>query len=872
MLGALSAVGVALLVTATAGAGPFVVPNIYTVAGTGASGNTGDGGQGTFAEIDQPRTVVALAGGGFVWTEPFSNRIRKVGPDGVVSTVAGTGLDGYSGDGGPATGAMLKGAHGVDQLVDGSLVFADTGNSAIRKIAANGVITTIVGDGTPGFDGDGGPAVDAEIDNPREVAAMPDGGFIFPDTNNNRVRRVWPNGTITTVAGTGTQGFGGDDGPAALAELNRPFSVSPTADGGFLVADIGNQRIRKVAADGTITTVAGTGIAGYAGDNGPATDAEIQDPHDVKALPDGSFLIADTSNLRVRRVAADGTITTIAGNGTLGSGGDGSAATAASLFYPKGVDVDANGAILVAEEQGNRIRFVGTPAAPANASLPIVSGIAMQGRGLAATTGGWSGTAPAFTFQWLRCDGSGGTCDDIPGATGKTYLLTADDVGSTMRVRVTAANASGSSSASSDKTDVVSAAVTAPDNTALPTISGTPQSGQTLTATPGTWNGTAPIAHSYQWLRCDGAGANCAEIVGATSPTYTLTFADLGSRIRVRVSASNDGSSYDGRVLADTPVAYWQFNDSGGALADARAFSSGTYVNGPTRGFPGLRPEEADKAVLLDGASQYLEVPPSAAWTQPSFSIEILVRPSGPPDNRTIWSMIGPDSHGWWLNTGPDGAVRMFVGNGAWQFGPDGPVLTQGVTYHLVATFDGSNSRLYVNGALVSTGPPVTMSSSENVMRFGAHSSGPGQYWPGVIDDASFYGTALTPAQVAAHYDVFANGANATSNATPFVSGGPTAVTVTSFVAARRHGVVRLRWRTAREADLLGFDVYRATTHGRVRLNGGLIATGGRAVGRAHSWVDRRPGRGIPRYWLRAVSVRGTSWIGPVTARPRVAS
>jgi hypothetical protein len=199
-------------------------------------------------------------------------------------------------------------------------------------------------------------------------------------------------------------------------------------------------------------------------------------------------------------------------------------------------------------------------------------------------------------------------------------------------------------------------------------------------------------------------------------------------------------------------------------------------------------------------------------------------------------------------------------------------VLSPNQTYDVVATFDGTNSRLYVNGSLVSTGPNVTMTPSDNVMRFGAHSSGPGQYWPGVIDDASFYGGVLTPAQVAAHYDTFANGANATSGATPFVSGGPTAVGVASFTAARRGGLVRLQWRTAREADALGFDVYRSTPHGRVRLNRRLIATGGRAVGRVYSWVDRRPGRGVPRYWLRAVSVRGTSWIGPVPARPHVAS
>jgi hypothetical protein len=234
--------------------------------------------------------------------------------------------------------------------------------------------------------------------------------------------------------------------------------------------------------------------------------------------------------------------------------------------------------------------------------------------------------------------------------------------------------------------------------------------------------------------------------------------------------------------------------------------------------------------------------------------------------------MIGPDSHGWWLNTGPDGAVRMFVGNGTWQFGADGPVLIQDQAYDLVATFDGTNSRLYVNGSLVSTGPAVSMSPSENVMRFGAHSSGPGQYWPGVIDDASFYAGVLTPAQVAAHFDMLANGANATSVATAFVGGGPTAVNVTSFTAAKRRGVVRLRWRTAREADLLGFDVYRATAKGRVRLNRRLISGTGNAGGHAYSWVDSRSGRGVSRYWLRAVSVRGKAWIGPISARPRTGS
>lgn len=456
-----AALVLALVLAAAAGAGPSAPPNIYTIAGVGISGNTGDGGQATEAELDQPRSIDALAGGSYVWAEPYSNRVRLVGPDGVVTTLAGTGTAGYSGDNGPATAAQLNFVHGAAQLTDGSYVLADDLNSAIRKVATDGTITTVVGNGSPGYGGDNGPAVNAQINDPRAIAAMPDGGFIFPDTNNHRVRRVWPDGTITTVAGTGVQGYTGDNGPATLAQLSIPFSVAPTADGGFLIDDVGNQRIRKVDAGGTITTVAGDGIAGFSGDNGPATSAELNNAHSIVALADGSFLIADTSNLRVRKVAANGIITTFAGNGTLGSGGDNGPATSASLSYPKGVDADAAGGVLIADEQGNRIRFVGTPIAPANVSLPTVSGTPQLGRPLTATAGGWSGTGPTFAYQWRRCDTLGASCADIPSATAKTYTLTAGDVGSTLRMQVTSTNAAGSAVATSDPTAVVSAGTTA---------------------------------------------------------------------------------------------------------------------------------------------------------------------------------------------------------------------------------------------------------------------------------------------------------------------------------------------------------------------------------------------------------------------------
>ncbi len=220
----------------------------------------------------------------------------------------------------------------------------------------------MAGTGAHGFSGDGGPAVLARIANPRGVAALPDGGFLIPDTDNNRVRRVFPDGTIKTVAGTGTPGFSGDGASALAAEFRSPFGVAPIADGGFLVVDAGNSRIRRVSRDGTIATVAGTGVNGFSGDDGRATSAEIDQPHNVAVLPDGGFMIADTFNNRVRRVWPDGTITTVAGDGAAGFSGDGGDPLAARLNLPKALAVrpDRSG-FLVADSQNNRVRLVPFP-------------------------------------------------------------------------------------------------------------------------------------------------------------------------------------------------------------------------------------------------------------------------------------------------------------------------------------------------------------------------------------------------------------------------------------------------------------------------------------------------------------------------------
>ena len=189
--------------------------------------------------------------------------------------------------------------------------------------SAASTITTVAGNGVLGSSGDGGQATAAAINHPRGLAALSDGSFLFADAFGYRVRRVFPNGTIRTVAGTGTAGFSGDGGPATSARLNLPHAVAAMPDGGFLIADEVNHRIRRVLPSGIIRTVAGNGTKGFSGDGGPALAAQISDPRGLASLPDGSFLIPDSDNNRVRKVSTTGIITTVAGIGTSAFGGDG---------------------------------------------------------------------------------------------------------------------------------------------------------------------------------------------------------------------------------------------------------------------------------------------------------------------------------------------------------------------------------------------------------------------------------------------------------------------------------------------------------------------------------------------------------------------
>jgi cysteine-rich repeat protein len=350
---------------------------IVTVAGTGATSFVGDGGPATDAALSAPSGIVVDGAGRLVIADAGHHRIRRVATDGTIATIAGTGIGGFFGDGGPATSAVIgvggdatPDAVTVDNL--GRLLIADTANFGVRRVELDGAITTIAGSGAFGFSGDGGPATQATLGQPQGIATDVSGRVFIADRQNNRVRRVDVDGTITTVAGNGTRGFLGDGGPATSAALRDPRGVAVDTVGRLLIVDTGNNRVRRVELDGTIQTIAGTGESGFAGDGGAATSATLDGPVGIAVDSLGRILVADENNGRVRRIELNGTITSVAGN-LAGDVADGIFATDARLFFPQGVAVDRLGRVLIAETAGQRIRRV-----ESDGTITTIAGIFLE--------------------------------------------------------------------------------------------------------------------------------------------------------------------------------------------------------------------------------------------------------------------------------------------------------------------------------------------------------------------------------------------------------------------------------------------------------------------------------------------------------------
>jgi len=340
------------------GGGQSNSATINTFAGSGVSGYTGDGGQATAAEINSPYGVSVDVHGNVYIADTLNSVVRKVDTSGNITTVAGNGTQGFSGDGGPATSARLYSPTRAVADAGGNIYIADYYNSRIRKVDTAGTITTFAGTGNQTFGGDGGPAAAADLNLPYSVAVDSSGNVFIMDTWNNRVRRVDSSGTINTVVGTGFSGVLGDGGPATSAQLNEAEDIAVDSHGNLFIVDYGNSRIRKVDTAGIIVTIAGNSNNGYSGDGGAATSATLNQPTGVAVAASGNVYIADFQNNRIRKVDTSGTITTFAGTGTFSSLGDGGPPTSAGLSNPMEVAVDANEHVYIADTQNMRIRKV----------------------------------------------------------------------------------------------------------------------------------------------------------------------------------------------------------------------------------------------------------------------------------------------------------------------------------------------------------------------------------------------------------------------------------------------------------------------------------------------------------------------------------
>ncbi|HKR03207.1 MAG TPA: T9SS type A sorting domain-containing protein, partial [Bacteroidia bacterium] len=336
---------------------------ISTVAGTGAAGYNSDGIAATLAQLNSPAGVAVDAAGNIYIADYNNHRIRMVDiATGLISTIAGTGTAGYNGDGIPATAAELNTPYGVSLDAAANVYIADYYNNRIRKvIAATGMITTIAGTGAGGYNGDGILAINASLNNPLEPVIDPAGNVYIPDEYNHRVRKITAaTGMISTIAGTGTGGYNGDGIPATAAELNFPFGLGFDGAGNLFIADEANGRIRKITvSSGLISTVAGTGNLSYNGDGIAATAADLNRPLDVDIDAAGNLYITDHFNDRIRKVTAStGLISTIAGTGIAGYNGDGIPASAAYINEPLRCTFDASGNLFIADRSNHRIRKV----------------------------------------------------------------------------------------------------------------------------------------------------------------------------------------------------------------------------------------------------------------------------------------------------------------------------------------------------------------------------------------------------------------------------------------------------------------------------------------------------------------------------------
>jgi hypothetical protein len=386
---------------------------VATAAGTGTVGYTGDNGAATSATLSSPTAVAYDAKGNLYFADAQNHVVREVSKAGTITTIAGIGLEGFGGDGGPATAAFLDTPTGVAVDANGNLFIADSHNNRIRKVS-NGIIATVAGTGAASFSGDNAAAVAATLWLPSAIAVDSNGNLYIADTNNQRIRKVTGT-TIATIAGNGEELFAGDGGPAVAASLDSPTGVAVDTTGKVYIADRHNQRIRVVDAAGNISTLAGSGAitfaGGFSGDGASGATATLAKPSGVSVDAAGNVYIADTNNQRIRQIGG-GAIATVAGTGQQGFGGDGSAATGAILNAPKAAAPDALGNLAIADKLNQRLRAANLPTLTfSNDGVGIAS--AAQTVTLA-NTGSAAISVASITFTGPFTTVAGGSCTATP--------------------------------------------------------------------------------------------------------------------------------------------------------------------------------------------------------------------------------------------------------------------------------------------------------------------------------------------------------------------------------------------------------------------------------------------------------------------------
>jgi sugar lactone lactonase YvrE len=388
--------------------------SVTTSAGTGAVGNTGDGGQAISATLADPSAVAYDANGNLYLADAQNDVIREVSEAGVITTVAGIeDQESYGGDNGPANSAYLDTPTGVAVDASGNVYIADSHNHRIRKVTG-GTITTIAGTGTPGFSGDTGPATAAQLSLPSAVAVDATGNIYIADTNNQRIREI-TGATIHTIAGNGEELFAGDGATATAAVLDSPTGVAVDAVDNIYIADRHNQRIRMVTPAGTISTLAGSGTASFsgafAGDGASATASALAKPSGVSVDAGGNIYIADTDNQRIRQVSG-GTVATVVGSGLQGFGGDSGPATGAILNSPKAVIPVPSGNLAIADKLNQRLRVAALPTLTfTNSGVGVLSATQSVTLG---NTGSASITVASIAFTGSFASATGGSCSATP--------------------------------------------------------------------------------------------------------------------------------------------------------------------------------------------------------------------------------------------------------------------------------------------------------------------------------------------------------------------------------------------------------------------------------------------------------------------------